>query len=137
MNDEEKAPQWAINLVKTVENVHAKLDVLAENVEILQHDAKDTRLRLGRLERELDEVKERQTNDSMRARSMSSTDEQHAAEIAGLITAVQELQKTQAEQLDLLRRLLAVAGNPMVRRVAYAVGGAVLAYLTAKGGLPR
>lgn len=41
--------------------------------------------------------------------------------------------KELAKQTELLERLDKVAAHPMVRRVAYAVGAAVLTYLTAKG----
>lgn len=59
------------------------------------------------------------------------------AELAGQVIAVKadvaDLKQTQAAQLAILERLDKVAANPMVRRVAYAIGGAILVYLTSKG----
>jgi hypothetical protein len=63
------------------------------------------------------------------------------AEMAGQIIAVKadvaDLKVTQETQLAILKRLDAVAANPMVRRVAYAIGTAVLAFLAAKGWLVK
>lgn len=59
------------------------------------------------------------------------------AELAGQVIAVKaavaDLNRTQATQLEILERLDKVAANPMVRRVAYALGSAVLVYLASKG----
>lgn len=64
---------------------------------------------------------------------VSENDSKQDAAIGVLVSDVANLKETQATQLAILKRLDAVAANPMVRRVAYAVGGAVLAYLAAKG----
>lgn len=135
----QRPPDWAIALSEKVsiglDKLEAKVDNLTDSVDVLQHDAKDTRLRLGRMERELDEVKDRQTKNSMRAQQGTDADMAHEAAIAALVVDVAALKETQAKQLAILEHLNRVAANPMVRRVAYAVGSALLAYLAAKGYL--
>ena len=64
---------------------------------------------------------------------VSENDSKQDAAIGVLVTDVANLKETQATQLAILRRLDAVAANPMVRRVAYAVAVAVLGYFAATG----
>lgn len=65
---------------------------------------------------------------------------EHDGEIAALggqmIAARSEIAAVKAQnevQLVLMRKLVAAAGHPMVRRVAWALGALIVAYATAKG----
>ncbi len=137
----EKPPAWAIAIAEGqaagFASINEKVDSLATSVEVLQHDAKDTRLRLGRMEREVDEVKGRQNDGSMRIKAESKANLEQDAAMAHVIAKVASLEETQTQQLAILKRLDAVAANPMVRRVAYAIGSAILIYLASKGLVSR
>lgn len=134
-------PAWAIDLTTSVKSMRAelgaKVDELSGHVETLSYDAKDTRMRLGRIEREVDEVKNRQTDNSMRVKATSDENLTQDSAIALIATEVAGLKTTQGQQLAILQRLDAVAANPMVRRVAYAVALAILSYLASKGLVSR
>lgn len=54
-------------------------------------------------------------------------------DVATLKADVKNLRETQDTQLAILERLDKVASNPMLRRVLWAVGTAVLSYLASKG----
>ncbi len=88
----EKPPAWAISLIEAqaagFASVNEKVDSLATSVEVLQHDAKDTRLRLGRIEREVDEVKGRQNDGSMRVKAESATNLEQDAALAAVFVKV-------------------------------------------------
>jgi len=132
-----RPPDWAISLTEKVSRgfatVNGRLDALSENVEILQHDAKDTKARIGRLERRADDMDARATTASMRARSASEVDAKHDAAIAHVVTKVSALEEKTDDAIATLAHLRKVTEHPMVRRVAYLVGLALLSYLTAKG----
>ncbi len=117
--------------------------------------------RVSRIEDELEQVKQRQNNSSMRAKSSTDTDLAHDAALAAQASRQLELEKNAeatlrrvsavetkvdkldagvalvvtktAEQTAILERLDKSAANPLVRRVAYAGGMAILAYRGAKG----
>ncbi len=88
----EKPPAWAIAIAEAQAAgfalVNDKVDTLATNVEVLQHDAKDTRQRLGRIEREVDDVKGRQNDGSMRVRAESATNLEQDAALAQVFVKV-------------------------------------------------
>lgn len=77
-----------------------KVDTLSLNVDALQHDAKDTRLRLGRMERELDEVKDRQANNSVRVRGESEVNLKQDSAIAEVVTKVRAIEENQAKAAE-------------------------------------
>jgi hypothetical protein len=79
------------------------------------------------------------TNGSLRARvdTESQANLKQDAVIATLVTKVTSLETTQETQLDILKRLDAVAANPMVRKVAWAAAVAFLGWLGATGRLSR
>lgn len=56
-----------------------------------------------------------------------------AGRVLGVEAKVDKLTEMQTQQTAILTRLDKIAANPMVRRVAYAVGGLIVAYATAKG----
>lgn len=100
--------------------------------------------RLVRVEIRQKDLEDRVARHSGGTRQLSETDAKHDAAIANAITrlervetAVQSIEAKTDRQTAILEKLESVAANPMVRRVAYAVGGAVLAYLTARGWLPK
>jgi hypothetical protein len=66
-------------------------------------------------------------------RGTSQNDMQQDATIAAIVVDVASLKTTQAEQLGILRRLDKVATNPLVIKVAKAIGYAILLYLAGKG----
>lgn len=123
-------PDWAIALSEKVaqgfNSVNARLDTIETNVEIQGHTAQDLAKRMTNLEERAGKIEDRQASNSMRARSASQVDMTHDAAIA-------ELKQKVDASLAILERLDKVAANPMVRRVAYAVGVALLAWLSAKG----
>ncbi len=112
----EKPPAWAIALAEAQSagfaNVNEKVDTLATNVEVLQHDAKDTRLRLGRMEREVDEVKGREGDRSMRIRAESSTNLEQDAALAQVIIKVGTIEsKVDTHGVALAANTAALAAN--------------------------
>lgn len=130
----EKVPAWAVALTEKVQHgfseVKADISLVANDVSI----AKD---RIGVVENRVKQLEDRSETNSVRARGASEVDMKHEAVIADIVVKVDSLTKTQETQLAILTRLDAVAANPMVRRVAYAVGAAVLAYLASKGWVAR
>ena len=93
-----KVPSSQLDELLAMGKAHGeKLSIVIENVELLQHDAKDTKLRIGRIERELDEVKERQTRGSGGVRQLSQTDAKHEAAIANLTTEVTDVKTDVSE----------------------------------------
>lgn len=114
-----------------------KVDALTITVDTLQHDAKDTRLRLGRMERELDEVKDRQTNASVRVKGESEVNLKQDAAIAMVITKVDRLEQKTDAQTAILEKLAdgakQVASNPKVQLLAGILWTALLGYLASKG----
>lgn len=74
------------------------------------------------------------------ARPMAESIGEHDGEIAQLAgqvvaarTELAEVKKQNEEQLQLTREIVKALGNPMLRKVAYAVGSLILAYAAAKG----
>lgn len=136
-----RPPDWAIALTEKVTTgfaaVESRLDTMETNIEIQGDSVKNIAGRMTSLEARVGRVEERQETNSVRAKSTTETDHQQDAAIAQILVDVQGLKETQTTQLAILHRLDAIAANPMVRRVAYAIGGAVLAYLSAKGMLAK
>jgi hypothetical protein len=69
--------------------------------------------------------------------ALAALDTITSSDVATVKDSVSGLTKTQETQLAILTRLDAVAANPMVRRVAYALGTAILLYLASKGWVTR
>lgn len=74
------------------------------------------------------------------ARPMAESVNEHSSEIAQLAGQViaarselAEVKQQNEEQLQLTREIVKALGNPMLRKVAYAVGSLILAYAAAKG----
>lgn len=134
-------PAWAIDLAKRVnegfslvDNRLAKVEAeLKADIQLVANDLSVVKDRVRLAERRLDDADERAKSNSIRAKSLSEEDAKQDSAIATLVQDVAALKETQATQLAILARLDKVAANPMVRRVAYAAGGAVLAYLAARG----
>jgi hypothetical protein len=97
--------------------------------------------RLDQMNSRIGELEQRPivVSGSLRAKvdNESQTNMVQDAAIATLVTDVASLKETQQTQLTILTRLDAVAANPMVRKVAYAIGGAILAWLAGTGRLSR
>lgn len=130
-------PDWAIALSEKVSqgfaSVDSRLDALETNLDLQGGAVKDVGRRLTTLEERVGKIEDRQDTSSVRARSVTENDSKQDAAIAQLVTDVAELKETQKTQLAILQRLDKVAANPMVRRVAYAIGLAILGYLGARG----
>ncbi len=110
---------------------------LQTDIQLVATDLSVVKERVRIIERRQDESDERGKKHSGGLARGSDVDARHDAAISTLIVDVAHLKETQSTQLAILRRLDAVAANPMVRKVAYAVGGAILSYLALKGYLPR
>jgi hypothetical protein len=106
------------------EESNQRFDKLETTVDTLLEDGKSANKRMTQIEVRMDMFEDRGTKHSSGVRHLSETD------IAMLHTKVDRLTSI-AERLD------KVAANPMVRRVAYAVGSAILAYLATKGWLVK
>ena len=123
------------------EVMHKRLDKLeaiiergfgeqAANHDLLVGEVKTVNARVTSLE-------ERVGRTSDRVKGESQTNLDQSRDIAAVITKVEKLETTQAQQLAILTRLDAVAANPTVRKVAYALATALLAYLAAKGWIVK
>lgn len=98
-----------------------KVDMLSVNVENLQHDAKDTRLRLGRMERELDEVKDRQANNSVRVKGESEVNLKQDAVIAEILTKVTALEQRPDTSKAVLDKLTEIGKTPTGQKIVGAL----------------
>jgi DNA repair ATPase RecN len=107
-----------------------RFDKLETTVDTLVEDGKIGNQRMTRLEVRMDTYEERSQKHSGGLTRGSEVDAKHDAAIADLHTKVDKL-------TNIAERLEALAGNPMVRKVAYALGGAILAYLASKGWLVK
>ncbi len=114
-----------------------RLDAMDATLNTQGATVQDVVARLSRLETRQDAVEDRQEGSNMRYQKMSEIDTRHETSITALALDVTSLKATQETQLSILRRLDAVAANPMIRKIAYAIGGAVLAYLAGKGWLTQ
>jgi hypothetical protein len=79
-------------------------------------------------------------NEAMNGSGAHVLHEEHSSAISdlqrdvrALKVDVKSLRETQDTQLAILERLDKVANNPMLRRVLWAVGTAMLSYLASKG----
>lgn len=121
------------DVMKEVRGVRADLSLVAGDV----HAVKD-RIRL--VEKRLDGHDELAKVAGAKEQRISEKDLAHEAAIGSLVvdvnglkTDVASLKETQATQLAILQRLDRLAANPLVRRLAWVVGTAVLSYLASKG----
>lgn len=133
----EPVPAWAQYLVARIDDLGTKFDSLFE-------DKKSTNVRLANLEKRFDKLEdafiERSKKHSDGIRKGSDTDMKHESVIADVLVkqtahdarfdALEA--KTDAQTL-ILERLDKIAESPVVKRVAYAVAMALLAWLAAKG----
>ncbi len=114
------------------------------NIDSLMEDGKASNQRMSRFEVRLDGLEGRISRNSEGARGLadrtSSADLAHDAKIAEEITRRQDLaqrltiieMKTDAQTV-MLERLVRVAANPLVQKIATAAGTAVLTWLTMRG----
>lgn len=144
----EKPPAWAISIMERMNtgfaSLERRLDLVESNVDITGSTVRELSSRVTRVEDWRLAVDDRINRHSGGTRQLSQNDGKQDAAIANAITrlervetAVSSIETKTDRQTAILERLNDVAANPMVRRVAYAVGGAVLAYLTARGWLPK
>jgi hypothetical protein len=140
----EPVPAWAQYLVARIDDLGTKFDSLFE-------DKKSTNVRLTELETRFDKLEggfdklenafiERSKKHSDGIRKGSDTDMKHESVIADVLVKVSDHdarfdaleQKTDAQTL-ILERLDKIAESPVVKRTAYAIAMALLAYLVSKG----
>lgn len=142
----EPPPAWAIALAEKVNNgferVNSDMAVVKTRQELHAAQMQDMGGHIGRLDDRVSKLEGRTETNSLRVKTTTENDVKHDAAIGLLVADVANLKEshkaltaTQATQLAILQRLDKVAANPLVRRVAYAVGTAVLGYLAAKGYL--
>lgn len=140
MSDEEK-PQPPTAKISEASVINARLDqitmLVRDGFASQANTLTEFGERLVRVEIRQRDLEERMTRNSTRVGSESQTNMKQDAAISTLVADVSELKKTQDEQLGILKRLDAVAAHPMVRKVAYAVGLALLSYLATKGWITR
>lgn len=122
------------HLTKVVEGGFAKVHA---DIELVSNDLGIVKDRVVILEKWKIEADGRTTAHSIKVRSISESDLTQNAELAKERAAREELSKRVDELLSIARELRAIAANPMVRRVAYAAGSAVLFYLASKGLVSR
>lgn len=149
MSLEQEPPSWAKALMESVQcgirqiaEMNAKADRIEHNVELLQHDAKDTRLRVGRIERELDDVREQQ-------RSAAVRPSEHDLETQAALACEVEHRKALDAKVDALndkldqlvdistkaeKGLARMMGNPTFRTLLILAATAASAWLSTHGG---
>ncbi len=146
----EKPPTWAIEMGKNIADVKVAMGTLSNEFNVLRVDVQS--LQQWRLDEErrrvhlssgpppLTSQRVREVIELHPSQLDLDTQSQLASEIVArqlLAEKVDDLTKTQAKQLAILTRLdgfaTAAAKHPMVRKVAYAAGGAILAWLASKG----
>jgi hypothetical protein len=139
------------DLTKVVKSGFGEVRLLRADVDLLVGDLASLKVDVRELQKWKIGSEERLEKHSGGTRQLSQSDAQQDRALAETLVKVRALETsqaaqteklstletTQARQLELLEKLNAIAANPMVRRVAYAVGAAVLAYLTARGWLPK
>ena len=125
----EKVPAWAVALKESVDEGFREL---RGDISLVANDVTLVKERVAIVESRVGVVESRQDSNSMRAKEMSGVDMKHDAAIAQLVTDVAEVKATNEKQLAILTKLESVAANPMVRRIAYALGTLILTYLAAK-----
>lgn len=137
----EKPPAWAIALMERVETGFRSQRV---DSSLLQSDVTVIKDRIATLETRVKHVEERQDRGSDRVRKESDVNLKQDAALAEVLVTqkahgekLAALTVAQDEQLSILKRLDAVAANPLVRRIAYAVATALLTYLAAKGWVTK
>ncbi len=130
-------PAWAIALSEKVtkgfEGVDTRLTTIEGNQTLQGGQVLDIGRRMTEMERRVGGMEDRQTTNSVRVRSTTDENLKQDSAISSIVVDVASLKETQATQLAILQKLDKVAANPMVRRVAYAVGTATLGYLASRG----
>jgi hypothetical protein len=126
----EQPPAWAIAFGEKLDKLRG---TVGANHEIVMHAIDGLRSRVGNLESWRSESEERQRKHSGGIQKVSVNDASQDAAIAQVITRVDAVEAKVDSSLVILQRLDKLTEHPMVRRVAYAVGAALLSYLTAKG----
>lgn len=150
MSENEQKPTTPLN---TEAIVHARLDQIVASLGSVQAQLstivtsqQDVVLRLDRLETWKEGVELRLARNSERAGSVTENDTRQDAAISRIIVDVDGVKKDVANvkadvarleqktdvQTQILERLEKITEHPMVRRIAYAVGGILLTYLGAK-----
>lgn len=128
-------PQWAAELSIAVKSgfahVNERLVAMDANIDLQGDTTRDVAKRMTALEERQNTIEARLSNHSDRAKAAVLTDDKHDAAIA-LLNSKLDINTSKTEQvLAIAERLDKVAAHPMVRRVAYAVGLALLAWLAA------
>jgi hypothetical protein len=121
----------------TLNSVLSEVRAARADIHLVSNDVTIVKDRVRLVEMRLDDHDSRAKRNSERAQGTSKVDMAQDSAIATLLADVSSLKETQATQLAILTKLDAVAANPMVRRVAYAIGAAILAYLASKGWITR
>lgn len=135
-------PEWAAELTVAVrsgfERTEARFDGIEERMVKVETNGdsngqmlQNLQQRLTLVEGRTDKLESRASRNSDRAKSAALTDDKHDAAIATLNTKLDVNTHKTEQALAILERLDKVAANPMVRRIAYAVGLALLAWLAA------
>lgn len=130
-------PAWAAELSKSFkENLHA----IRVDVHLISNDLRLVKDRLQIAEERISQQDVDGRSRSDRVRSESEVNLKQSAAIASLIEKGDKLERSLAEvhrktdaQTAILVRLESVAANPIVRKIAYAVAGAFLAYAIQRG----
>lgn len=140
MNDDitlEVEPTWVRDLKTEISHgvqvIDSRLDAIEANQDLQREAVRAIASRVSDASERLDRIELRQNNNSIRVAASSDIDLQHDAAIAKLILDLEALTKTQNTQLAILQKLEKVSENPLLRKVAYALGMALLAYLASKG----
>ena len=107
------------DVLREVRGVRGDLDICIEQ-------GQTTGQAVARLQQDVEELKAGRRTHSEAVRKESSVNLEQDAAIAALHTKLDRL-------TGIAEKLEKVAANPMVRRIAYAAGGAVLTYLAARG----
>ena len=119
------------------QSINSRLDTIETNQEIQGDTVRDVAKRMTETEIRISKFEDRANLNSLRAKHTSDVDLKHDAAISSIMTDVANLKETQTTQLDILKRLDAVAANPMVRRIAYILASTTLSYLAIKGWIVK
>lgn len=133
----EVEPTWVKELktgiadgVRVIDN---RLDSIEANQDLQREAVRAIAARVSDTSERLDRIELRQNNSSIRAAASSEIDIKHDAAIAKLMSEIEALSAAHEKQLAILLKLEKVAENPLVRKLAYAIGMALMAYLASKG----
>lgn len=119
------------------ERVNSDIAVVKNRQEVQAAQMKDLGSKIGRLGERVDKLEGRTDATSQRVGQESNHNLQQDSAISTIVTDVADLKETQARQLAILERLDKVTANPMVRRVAYAIGALIIGWAVSKGYLTK